>query len=113
MDIFHLNMVKIFNLGNVLLRFLMLMEIVKVDFKRAKDPNFPIHILKKDKENQLKNKFQKDFQREFLELLIPLNSKDSHSKTESNKKLKIALQSLMVSLKKQTEHFCLGFNLNL
>jgi hypothetical protein len=30
----------------------MLMEIVKVDFKKAKDPNFLIHILKKDKENK-------------------------------------------------------------
>lgn len=27
------------------------MEIVKVDFKKRKDPNFLIHILKKDKES--------------------------------------------------------------
>jgi hypothetical protein len=106
-------MVKIFNLGNVILQFLMLMEIVKADFKRAKGLNFLIHILKKDKENQFKNKFQKDFPREFLESQTLLNSRDSHYKTESNKKLKIALPSLMVSLKKQMEHFCLGLNTNL
>ena len=62
------------------------MEIVKVDFKRVKGQNFLIHILKKDKESQFKNKFQKDFPREFLEFLTLLNSKESHFKMESNKK---------------------------
>ena len=91
----------------------MLMVIVKVDFKRIKGLNLLIHILKKDKENQFKNKYLKDFQREFLEYLTLLNSKGSHSKMESNKKLKIALPLLTVLLKKQTEHFCLGLSTNL
>jgi hypothetical protein len=60
-------MVKTFNLGNVLSRCLTPMEIVKVDFKKVKDPNFLIRILKKDKESLFQNKYQKDFLKEFLE----------------------------------------------
>lgn len=64
------------------------MEIVKVDFKKVKDLNFLIHILKKDKESLFQNKFQKDFLKEFIEYQTLPNSKDSQIKMESNKKLK-------------------------